>query len=453
MPELSAVRDTEGGLDRYLAHYSQLKSAMVGKEPPWLGQIRERAAEGFSRLGFPSPRQEEWRYTDVGPIRQGVFESTPAESNGINAETLEQITLGRLECPRLVFVDGHFSVELSRLEGLPEEVRVASLAHILAAEPDLVEPYLARFADHKEHFFMALNAAFMGRGALVYVPDGKLVNDPIHLMYLSTAADPPLAIHPRNLVVAGDNSQVAVLESYIGLGQGSYFTNQVTELVAGQNAIVDHYRFHQESQQAFHISMLQIQQARNSNVRAFNATLGGALTRNEVNVVLDGEGAECSLDGLFVLAGRQHVDNHTRLEHARAHCDSRELYRGILDEKATGVFHGRIVVQPGAQKTDSKQSNDNLLLSDQALINTKPQLEIYADDVKCTHGATVGQLDEEAIFYLRSRGIDETAARSLLTYAFASQVVNRIRMEAVRTELDAYLFSWLPEGHLVKEAI
>ncbi|MCH8319816.1 MAG: Fe-S cluster assembly protein SufD, partial [Acidobacteria bacterium] len=284
-------------------------------------------------------------------------------------------------------------------------------------------------------------------------PRGEVIQEPIHLLFLSTAAEEAVAVHPRNLILVDSNSQVTIVESYIGLHKGVYFTNSVTEIVAAENAVVDHYKLHQESKKAFHIATLQVHQDRSSSVRTFNATLGGKLTRNEVNVVLDGEGAECNLDGLYLISGSQHVDNHTRLEHAKPHCDSREMYKGILDEKATGVFHGRIVVLPGAQKTDSKQTNNNLLLSDEALINTKPQLEIYANDVKCTHGATIGQLDPDALFYLRSRGIDKITARSLLIYAFASQVVNRIKVDLVRTELDDYLFSWLPAGHLVREAI
>ena len=273
------------------------------------------------------------------------------------------------------------------------------------------------------------------------------------MLYLSTAAEEAVVLHPRNLILVECNSQVTLVESYVGLREGVYFTNAVTEIVAAENAVVDHYKLHHESKKAFHIATMQVHQDRSSSVRTFNATLGGALTRNEVNVVLDGEGADCALEGLYLISGRQHVDNHTRLEHAKPNCDSREIYKGILDEKASGVFHGRIVVLPGAQKTDSKQTNNNLLLSDEALINTKPQLEIYANDVKCTHGATIGQLDQNALFYMRSRGIDKTTARSLLIYAFANQVVSRIKVEAVRNELDNYLFSWLPEGHLLQAAV
>ncbi len=439
--------------DLYLDSFAQLQEEVEGKQPPWLQQIRQAAISRFSELGFPTPRQEEWKYTEVAPIRRTAFKPAGYERNGLTSERLNELSFGNLQCPRLVFVNGHYSAELSSLNGLPKSVQVQSLAVVLEQDPDRVEAHLARYADYQDHPFVALNTALIQDGALIHVPKGEVIDEPIHLLYLSTAAEEAIAIHPRNLIIAEGGSQVAVLESYVGLQEGVYLTNSVTEIVAAENTVVDHYKVHQESKEAFHIATLQVHQERDSTVRAFNGTLGGELTRNEVNVVLDGEGAECTLDGLYLISGKQHVDNHTRLEHAKPHCGSREMYKGILSEKATGVFHGRIVVLPGAQKTDSKQTNNNLLLSDEALINTKPQLEIYADDVKCTHGATIGQLDPDAIFYLRSRGIDETTARSLLIYAFASQVINRIKVDLVRTKLDEYLFSWLPECDLVREAV
>ena len=444
-----AKKDT----DPYLSIFAQLQKELEGKQPPWLQQIRQTAISRFSDLGFPTSRQEEWKYTKVDPIRRTLFRPAAYEPNGLTTERLTGLTFCNLQCPRLVFLNGHYSAELSSLKGLPKTVQVKSVAGVLEQDPDLVKPHLTQHARYEDHPFVALNTALIQDGALVHVPKGEVIQEPIHLLFLSTAAEEAVAVHPRNLILVEGNSQVTIVESYIGLHQGVYFTNSVTEIVAAENTVVDHYKLHQESKKAFHIATLQVYQDRSSNVRTFNATLGGELTRNEVNVVLDGEGAECHLDGLYLISGTQHVDNHTRLEHAKPHCDSREIYKGILDEKATGVFHGRIVVRPGAQKTDSKQTNNNLLLSDGALINTKPQLEIYADDVKCTHGATIGQLDPDALFYLRSRGIDETAARSLLIYAFARQVVNRIKVDLVRTELDDYLFSWLPAGHLVREAV
>ena len=439
--------------DPYLSSFAQLQQELEGKQPPWLQQIRKAAISRFSDLGFPTSGQEEWKYTEVAPIRRTAFKPAAYELNGLTTERLTGLTFCNLQCPRLVFLNGHYSAELSSLKGLPKTVQVQSLAEVLKQNPDLVKPHLTQHARYEDHPFVALNTALIQDGALVHVPKGEVIQEPIHLLFLSTAAEEAVAVHPRNLILVDGNSQVTIVESHIGLHKGVYFTNSVTEIVAAENTVVDHYKLHQESKKAFHIATMQVYQDRSSSVRTFNATLGGKLTRNEVNVVLDGDGAECHLEGLYLISGSQHVDNHTRLEHAKPHCDSREMYKGILDEKATGVFHGRIVVRPGAQKTDSKQTNNNLLLSDEALINTKPQLEIYANDVKCTHGATIGQLDPDALFYLRSRGIDPTTARSLLIYAFASQVVNRIKVDLVRTELDEYLFSWLPEGHLLREAV
>ncbi len=444
-----AKKDT----DPYLSSFAQLQKELEGKQPPWLQQIRKAAISRFSDLGFPTSRQEEWKYTEVAPIRRTAFKPAAYELNGLTTGRLTGLTFCNLQCPRLVFLNGHYSAGLSSLKGLPKTVQVKSLAGVLEQNPDLVQPHLTQHARYEDHPFVALNTALIQDGALVHVAKGEVIQEPIHLLFLSTAAEEAVAVHPRNLILVDSNSQVTIVESYIGLHQGVYFTNSVTEIVAAENTVVDHYKLHQESKKAFHIATLQVYQDRSSSVRTFNVTLGGVLTRNEVNVVLDLEGAEFNLDGLYLISGTQHVYNHTRLVHAKPHCDSREMYKGILDEKATGVFHGRIVVRPGAQKTDSKQTNNNLLLSDEALINTKPQLEIYANDVKCTHGATIGQLDPDALFYLRSRGIDQTTARSLLIYAFASQVVNRIKVDLVRTELDEYLFSWLPEGHLLREAV
>jgi Fe-S cluster assembly protein SufD len=327
-------------------------------------------------------------------------------------------------------------------------VKAGSLATALNSDSALVEPHLARHAGYQDHPFVALNTAFLQDGAFVSIPRGKAVERPIHLLFVSTHDRRGTATvsHPRNLILAGDDSQAMVIESYIGLNNALYFTNAVTEIVAGENAVVAHYKLQRESEEAFHISTVQASLSHNSNFSSHSIDLGGALVRNDVNAVLDGKGIECTLDGLYMVAGRQHVDNHTRIDHVKPHCSSRELYKGVLGGRSKGVFNGKIYVHKDAQKTDAKQTNKNLLLSEDAVINTKPQLEIYADDVKCTHGTTIGQLDQEAIFYLRSRGIDLEAARGLLTYAFASEMIGRIKVEPVRAQLETLLLTRLPEG-------
>lgn len=341
---------------------------------------------------------------------------------------------------------GFFAAELSSVTGMPKGMFAGSLAEALEAHADLLEFHLARYADASKETFAALNTAFTADGAFLYVPKGAVLEKPVHVLFVSTAGDQPTVSHPRSLVLAEANSQAQVVESYAGWNSEVYFTNSVTEIVAGENAFIDHYKLQRESLEAFHISTIQVQLDRNANVSTQSISMGGALVRNHVNAVLDGEGGEATLNGFYLVNGKQHVDNHTCIEHAQPRCSSREVYKGILDGRARGVFNGRIIVRPDAQKTDSKQTNKNLILSEEALVNTNPQLEIYADDVKCTHGATIGQLDADALFYLRSRGIDLESARHLLTYAFAGDFVNHIKIEPVRAELEKILFAGLAGG-------
>lgn len=426
---------------------------MTEKGPDWLRRLRRAASVRLSQEGFPTIRDEDWKYTNVAPIARIPFQPAGHQMNGFSLERLGKLRFCDLGCHRVVFIDGYYSEEFSSVERLPRGVKVLSLARLLESSPETVEPYLGRYARLEEHAFNALNAAFMVDGAFVFVPKGSVVDEPIQLLFLSTARHPAVVSHPRNLVVAENNSQVTLIETYVGVGTEVYFTNPVTEVVVGDYAVVDHYKLQCESASAYHVATMQFQQGRSSNLRSFSIALGGGLVRENLNSILGGEGAECLLNGLYLVTGQQHIDNHTRLEHAKPHCSSRELYKGILDGRSRGVFHGRILVHKNAQKTDSKQTNNNLLLSDETLINTKPQLEIYADDVKCTHGATIGQLDKDALFYLRSRGIAEKAARSLLIYAFASDMIERIKVAPLRWQLDLFLLGWLPRGELAREVV
>lgn len=437
----------------YPLNLAQSGKDLTATGPVWLRRLRSQACDRLAEEGFPSVRDEDWKYTNIAPIARIPFQPARYELDGLTPDALDGVPFSDLRCHRFVFVDGHHAAELSSIGPLSDGIKVLSLARVLKDAPELAEPYLGRYARLEGHAFNALNTAFMRDGAFVYVPKGKLAEELIHLVFLSTARRPAVVSHPRNLIVVEGNSQVTIVESYIGIGSEVYFTNPVTEIIAEEYAVVDHYKLQFESQAAFHVATLQFQQGRSSSVRSSSIALGGSLVRENLSAVLGGEGAECSLNGLYLVTGRQHIDNHTRIEHAKPHCNSRELYKGILDGRSRGVFHGRILVQKDAQKTDSKQTNNNLLLSDEALINTKPQLEIYADDVKCTHAATIGQLDRDAIFYLRSRGIGAKAAQSLLVYAFASEMIECIKVGALRAQLDGFLRNWLPRGEFVKEAV
>ncbi|MBI3894923.1 MAG: Fe-S cluster assembly protein SufD [Acidobacteria bacterium] len=421
----------------YLASFQALKKRLAAKEPGWLQRLRQEAIQAFTELGFPTTRHEEWKYTSVTPIAQTPFQ-TPWEQKDLSwkPETAALEPWRSLSDVCLVFVNGSFCESLSSFQGLPSGVKAGNLASLLPGSPDGFMEHLARYADHRNHPFIALNTALWQDGAYLWLPKGTVLERPVHLLFISTAKDAPLVSHPRSLVLAERESQATIIESYLGVGEGVCFSNAVTEIVAGENTVLDHYQLQLENERSAHIATLQVYQDRNAHFTSGSVSLGGALVRNEVNAVLDAEGSECVLNGLYLAQGRQHMDNRTSMDHARPHCSSRQHYNGILDGHAAGVFNGRIIVRPDAQKTDAIQKNRNLLLSEEATVNTKPQLEIFANDVRCTHGATVGQIDPEALFYLRSRGIAQQDARNLLIYAFAGDILDRIRPAEVRTRVE-----------------
>jgi Fe-S cluster assembly protein SufD len=419
----------------------ELTGAESSGGPEWARALRTNAGARFAQIGFPTRRDEEWRYTNVAPIVETRFKLATGTSN-LAAEQIAPFSLTGIDCVQLVFVDGLFHPALSTRQVLPKGCVVESLAKTLAQGDGVVQENVGRHATYDRNAFVALNTSVLGDGAYIHVPRGTVVETPIHLLFISTApVGAPQASHPRNLIVAGENSQATVIETYVGLTQSVYFTNAVTEFVCSPSSVIDHYKVQRESSQAFHVSTTQIQLDRACRFSSHAINLGGSLVRNDINAVLGGEGIECTLNGLYMAKDNQLVDNHTSIDHAMPHCDSHELYKGIIDGHGRGVFNGKILVRQDAQKTDAKQTNQTLLLSAEAQINTKPQLEIYADDVKCTHGATVGQLSDEALFYLRTRGIDQSTARDLLTYAFASDIVSRIKVEPIRAQLDHALLS------------
>jgi Fe-S cluster assembly protein SufD len=428
-----AVAVTEQ-LQSWLENFTEAEKLAPGRSLPWLDRLRKDAFARFCEAGFPTTSDEDWRFTSVAAIARTAFR--PADAAKLGAGDTAAWRVDDVAAT-LVFVNGRFDARLSEPGNLPRGVTVASLRERIESHPEEVEKHLGRYADTKRDSFVALNTAFLSDGAYVHVERGVVVEAPVYLLYLSTREDTATMTHPRNLIVAEDQAQVAVIEDYASVGDESVvLSNAVTELIAGESTVAQHYLIEREHLKAFNVSTLRIQQGRSANVASHSVLLGGGLVRNNVHPVLAGEGGECLINGLFLGTGRQHLDNYMHVEHASAHCGSRQFYNGILDGQAHGVFHGRIVVHKDAQKTDAKQTNRNLLLSDDAQIDTKPQLEIYADDVKCTHGATIGQIEENALFYLRSRGISEAEARKLLLMAFAEECVERMHSQVAREHIE-----------------
>ncbi|HYL97581.1 MAG TPA: Fe-S cluster assembly protein SufD [Blastocatellia bacterium] len=424
------------------------------KKPAWLGSIKESAFKRFLELGFPTTRLENWKYTNASPIATTPFALGAPDLKSFDARVLETAPLGDLDCARIVVIDGVYAGTIGGKTSNNSAVRVESLAKAIAEEDPIVTKHLTRYANYTKNAFAALNTAFIKDGVALHIPDGAIVEDPIYILFVSTGNGPNGVSHPRALVTAGRDCQATVIQGFIGFGSEKWLTNAVTEIVIGENSRIDHFNLQDESRQAYHVATLQVNQGRSSGFHTHSIALGGALVRNDVNDVLDGEGAEATLDGLYVETGDQFVDNHTLIDHAQPHCSSREVYKGILDGKAKGVFDGSIIVRKDAQKTDARQSNKNLLLSGEAEINTKPQLEIFADDVKCSHGATIGQIDQESIFYLRSRGIDLESARSIMMYAFANEILDRIKSERLRSKIGKAVFARLSgERRLIQEPV
>lgn len=438
---------TENTREWYQSTFQMFEKSLNGESKSPFHAVRRAAIARFAELGFPTTRDEEWKFTNVAPIAKVNFKST-LENNivGLTGRDIEPYLFTGFQGHLLVFVDGHFSNRLSNLRELPKGAKVGSLAEALRTDADLVNSHLTRYARFEDNAFTALSTAFLRDGAFVFMPDQTILENPIYLLFLATGRKENPAFHPRNLILVGKSSQVSIIERYAGMGRSAYLNNIVTEIVLGENAMAEHDKLQDESAAAFHISSTHVVQNAHSNFTSNSVSFGGGLVRNNVTSVLNAQDCECTLNGLSLATGTQHVDNHTTIDHVSSHCRSHELYKSILDGKAKGVFNGKIFVRRDAQKTDAKQTNKTLLLSDDATIDTKPQLEIFADDVKCTHGATVGQLDEEQVFYLRARGIGLEQARDILTFAFASDVISRIHVEPLREQLDRMLQVRLQKG-------
>ena len=404
--------------------------------PDWLQALRKQGMAQFQALGFPTTKNEDWHFTSVAPIAERTFRLAPlisANAASVKRADLARFNFGENGWHTLVFVNGAFSEDLSSAAGLGTGVRVSSLAHAIKSGTAGIERHVGKITTFERHAFTALNTAFINDGAFIELAADAIVEQPIHLVFVSGGEG---VSHPRNLIVAGRHSRATVIESYVSLRDSGYFTNAVTEISLGEGAHLDHYKLQRESESAFHVGTVQIREARDSQLHSFSFAVGGSLARTNIYTSLDGDAATCTLNGLYLADGTQHIDNQTSIEHIAPNCPSHELYKGVLDGRSHGVFNGKVFVHPEAQKTDGKQSNNNLLLSPSARVDTKPQLEIFADDVKCTHGATVGRLDDLAMFYLNSRGIAPEPARMLLTYAFAADVLETIELEPLRKQLE-----------------
>ena len=427
-------------IEAYRADFQRQPAA-----PDWLQSLRAHGMAHFESLGFPTTKNEDWHFTSVATITEGTFRAAMTSKAGVSSEgstagmvaraDLQRFTFGQRAWHTLVFVNGEFSENLSSFAGLGEKVRVSSLAKAMHSGLGRPERHLGKIAAFNQHAFTALNTAFIQDGAFVELQADAVVEQPIHLIFVSEGEGRAVS-HPRNLIVAARNSRASIIESYISIRDSCYFTNAVTEISLGEGARIDHYKIQRESEKSFHVGTTQIRQARDSQLHSFSFAVGGLLARTNIYTSLDGDGATCTLNGLYLTDGVQHIDNQTSIEHIAPNCPSHEIYKGVLDGRSHGVFNGKVYVHPEAQKTDGKQSNNNLLLSPTARVDTKPQLEIFADDVKCTHGATVGRLDELAMFYLNSRGIGRETARTLLTYAFAADVLETIELEPMKAELE-----------------
>ena len=425
----------------YIERYQALADGLPGHGLLWLEAVRQEAAQGFAAGGFPSPRDEEWKYTNVTALEKKLFQPQAASVAGtVDPASLENHKLA--DAWNLVLVDGRFDPALSALDGLPANVIVTSLAEALQIHPERVKALLGTALGRVSHGFIRFNTAYFSDGAFIGIPAGVVLSKPLQILHVSTR-DEALA-NTRSLVGLGANAEAKLIETFAGTAGKSYLTAAVTEIRLGDNAGLDHYKVQVESDKAYHFGGVYVSQERSSRFKQSNLSFGGLLARNEIHAEL-GTGSECELNGLFLAKGRQHVDNHTLIHHLEPYGTSRETYRGVLAERARGVFQGRIVVHPQAQKTNAEMNNRNLLLSEDAEIDAKPQLEILADDVKCSHGVAVGQLDPESVFYLVSRGVDSETARNMLTFAFANEMVEKIGLDSLRAKVQGHLLDLFPQ--------
>ncbi len=437
---------------QYSADFQALLAA--GGEPAWLGRLREQAWARFNQLGLPTLRRgnEKWKYTDVRPVANATFEHPLSLEidGGLNQGQIAAVAPWDSDWTNLVFIDGHYSPSLSSNQSVSQsgDVYAGGLAEAAGSHQDVLQKHLAQHAGFQDDGFVALNTSFLEDGALVHVPAGHSLDVPVHLVFLTTDRQQPRVTYPRTLVVAGSNSQLTLVESYVSLAAGRFFTDAVTEIVLEDGANVGHYRLLLESEEAYHVGVSRVYLGPDSTFTSSSFAKGAALGRNDFQVLLDAPGADCTLNGLYLTTGTQHMDNFINIDHAKPHGTSRLLYKGILDGKSRAVFGGNVLVRKEAQQTTAHQTDKNLLLSDEAEVDTKPSLLIYADDVKCGHGATAGHLNEDTLFYMRSRGLDAETASQMLVHAFAGEIIEKVDLPSLREFLDRLFMAAIPAASL-----
>ncbi len=435
--------DKVNNKENYIKHFQNFESSLNGESASELHEKRRTALKVFNELDFPSIKNEEWKYTSIAPLLNHNFiPASGLKSGKPDALSIEKFKIKGLKCCSVVLYNGVFSADLSDISSLPANVIVENLSETIKKDPEFILEHLGEYVKY-ENGFIALNTAFTKDGVVIVVPDKTVIEAPIHILNITGNDEKEVLAQPRNLVITGRNCELTIIESYHSSSENANFTNVVTEIAAGENSHVDLYRIQIENDRSFNISRTQVEQKRNSVITVYTVTTGGALVRNDFHTVLDDENCSCNLYGLYLIDGTQHVDNHTLIDHAKPRCLSNELYKGVINDKAHAVFNGKVFVKKDAQKTNAYQSNKNILLSKEAAIDTKPQLEIFADDVKCSHGATVGQLDEESLFYLRSRGIPKDSARSILIRAFANDIFDEINNETLHGYFNELVFEKL----------
>ena len=435
-------------IDHYLSQFSR---STADTDVQWLLEQKSTAARLLSENGFPTRKVEDWRYTDIKPILKRNFTFNQAKNRSVNETVVSAARITDLDCHELVFINGKFSPEHSKIENLLETITIKPLAEEVEENNNWLQQHLNNNVCMSRNGFVALNTAFIRDGSVVRLLDNTTVGKPINLIYLSDTNEDAAAYNLRNLIVLGKNSHASIIETYFGSNDKEYFTNTITEACLNEGASLQHYKLQQEGTRGFHVGYLHVDQSKDSRFESHSISLGGILVRSDLDICLHGPGAESSLYGLYMADNNQHIDNHTRVDHSSPHTSSSEIYHGVLNGHARGVFNGKIIVHKDAQKTDAHLSNENLLLSNDAEVDTKPELEIYADDVKCSHGATVGRLDEDMLFYLRTRAIREDIAKSLLTFAFAEDVISQIRIPEIRKRLEQTIIGKLPDTELIKE--